>query len=74
MGWAKKRINPTVANHINRNFTAEFTRAVIKAVQQMPPPWKPKQKGRKGHDPKTVAIGCILKMVSTKPTMALKHI
>ena len=61
MGCAKKRINPTIANHINRNFTTKFTKAVIKAVQQIPPPWKPKQKGRKGHDPKNVAIGCILK-------------
>lgn len=28
----------------------------------MLPPWKPKQNGRKGHDPKTVAIGCLLKV------------
>lgn len=62
MGCAKKRINPKVTNHVNRNFTTEFTKAIIKAVQQMPPPWKPKQKGRKGHDPKTVTIGCILKI------------
>jgi transposase len=62
MGCAKKRINPTIANHINRNFTIKFTKAVIKAVKQIPPPWKPKQKGRKGHDPKTVTIGCILKI------------
>jgi transposase len=62
MGCAKKRINPTVANHVNRNFTTDFTKAVIKAVHQLSPPWKTKQKGRKGHDPKTVAIGCLLKV------------
>jgi hypothetical protein len=62
MGCAKKRINPTVANHVNRNFTADFTKAVIKAVHQLPPPWKSNKKGRKGHDPQTVAIGCILKV------------
>ncbi|MGF3554395.1 MAG: hypothetical protein ACQXXF_03835, partial [Thermoplasmatota archaeon] len=27
----------------------------------MPSPWKTKTKGRKGHDPKAVAVGCILK-------------
>jgi len=62
MGWAKKRINPTVANHVNRNFTADFTKAAVKAVHCMPPPWKLNKKGRKGHDPQTVAIGCILKV------------
>jgi len=62
MGCAKKRINPTVANHVNRNFTTEFTKAVIKAVRCLLPPWKPNRKGRKGHDPQTVAIGCLLKV------------
>jgi len=62
MGCAKKRINPTVANHANRNFTVDFTKAVIKAVRSIPPPWKLNKKGRKGHDPQTVAIGCILKV------------
>ncbi len=62
MGWAKKRINPTVANHVNRNFTADFTKAAIKAVHCIPPPWKPNKKGRKAHDPQTVVIGCILKV------------
>jgi hypothetical protein len=62
MGCAKKRINPTVANHVNRNFTTYFTRSVIKAVHQLPPPWKPKRRGRKGHDPRKVAVCCILKV------------
>jgi hypothetical protein len=62
MGCAKKRINPTVANHVNRNFTADFTKAVIKAVHQLQSPWKPNSKGRKGHAPQTVAIGCLLKV------------
>jgi hypothetical protein len=56
MGWAKKRINPTVANHVNRNFTADFTKAVIKSVCSMQPPWASNKKERKGHDPQTVAI------------------
>src|SRR4030042_1477614 len=62
MGCAKKRINPTVANHVNRNFTTDFTKAVIKAVYRLPPPWKHNKKGRKGHNPHMVAIGCILKV------------
>ena len=55
-------MNPTVANHVNRNLTTLFTRAVIKAVHRLPPPWQPNKKGRKGHNPKTVAIGCLLKV------------
>jgi len=62
MGCAKQRMNPTVANHVNRNFTTLFTNAVIKAVYQLPSPWQPKKRGRKGHDPRTVAIGCFLKV------------
>jgi transposase len=55
-------MNPTVANHVNRNFTTLFIRAVIKAVYQLPPPWPPNKRGRKGHNPKIVAIGCLLKI------------
>jgi len=62
MGCAKQRMNPTVANHVNRNFTTLFIRAVIKAVYQLPLPWQPNKRGRKGHNPKTVAIGCLLKI------------
>ena len=62
MGCAKKRINPKILNHVNRNFNKRYTKAVIKAVQQLPLPWKPNKKGRRGHDPKKVAAGCILKV------------
>jgi transposase len=55
-------MNPTVANHVNRNFTALFTWAVVKAVHRLPSPWQSNKRGRKGHDPKTVAIGCLLKV------------
>jgi len=62
MGCAKKRINPKILNHVNRNFNQCYTKAVIKAVKQLPIPWKTNGKGRKGHDPKEVATGCILKV------------
>jgi transposase len=62
MGCAKKRINPKIVNHVNRNFNLLYTKSVIKAVKQLPPPWKPNKKGRNGHDPKEVAAGCILKV------------
>jgi transposase len=62
MGCAKKRINPKILNHINRNFNHHYTKAVIKAVQQIPLPWKPNKSGRRGHDPKEVTTGCILKV------------
>ena len=62
MGCAKKRMNPRVVNHVNRNFVTLLAEMVIKAVNQLPPPWKPKNRGRKGYDPKLVAVCCILKI------------
>ncbi len=62
MGSAKKRINPKILNHVNRNFNQRYTNAVIKAVKQLPQPWKPSKKGRNGHDAKEVATACILKV------------
>lgn len=62
MGSTKKRINPKIVNYVNRNFTILFIKAVIKAVNQLQPPWKPKKLGRNGHDPKKVAVCCILKV------------
>jgi len=35
---------------------------VTKAVKQLPPPWMPKKKGRKGHISCEVVAGCILKV------------
>jgi transposase len=49
-------------NHINRNFNQRYTKEVIKAVKQLPPPWKPNKKGRRGHDPREAAASCILKV------------
>jgi transposase len=62
MGCAKKRINPKILNHVNRNFNQRYTKAVIKAVKHLPPPWKPNNKGRKGHNSREVTAGCILKV------------
>jgi len=62
MGCTKKRINPKVANHVNRNSAAVFTKMVIKAVRFLPPQWITNKKGRKGHNLQTVVIGCLLKV------------
>ena len=62
MGCAKKRIDPKILNHVNRNFNQSYTIAVIKAVKQLPLPWKPSKKGRNGHDPYEVASACIFKV------------
>jgi len=62
MGCSKKRIDPRILNYINRNFYSCFTKTVIKAVKQLPSPWEPCRLGRKGHDPKEVAVTCILKV------------
>ena len=62
MGCAKKRINPKIMNHVNRNFNELYAKTVIKAIKQLPLPWKPCKVGRNGHDIKEVATGCILKV------------
>jgi hypothetical protein len=51
MGCAKKRIEPKILNHVNRNFNELFTEQVIEAVKRLPSPWKQKKTGRKAHDP-----------------------
>jgi len=62
MGCAKKGIEHRILNHVNRNFNELYTKEVIKAVKQLPPPWQQKKKGRNGHDPREIAVGCILKV------------
>ena len=62
MGCAKKRIDPKILNHVNRNFNQSYTIAVIKAVKQLPDPWKFSKTGRNGHEPHEVASACILKV------------
>lgn len=62
MGCAKKRINPKIVNHVNRNFVTLFTKRVIKTVNKLPPPWKSNKLGRRGYDPRLVAICCIIKI------------
>ena len=62
MGCAKKRISPKILNYVNRNFNELYTKQVIKAVQQLPSPWRQSKLGRRGHESKEVATGCILKV------------
>jgi transposase len=62
MGCAKKRIEPKILNYVNRNFNELYTKQVIEVVKKLPSPWKSKKTGRKGHDPREVATGCILKV------------
>jgi transposase len=62
MGCAKKRIEPKILTHVNRNFNELYTKQVIEVVKRLPSPWKLKKTGRKGHDPREVVAGCILKV------------
>jgi transposase len=62
MGCAKKRIEPKISNYVNRNFNELYIKKVIEVVKKLPSPWKRKKKGQKGHDPREVAVGCILKV------------
>jgi transposase len=62
MGCTKKRIEPKILNYVNRNFNELYIKKVIEVVKQLPSPWKQKKTGRKSHDPREVAAGCILKI------------
>lgn len=66
MGKARHRVAPKVANHVNRNLESLSIRVVIKIVKKLPPPWMEKKRGRRPHNPKTVVICCILRILLGK--------
>jgi hypothetical protein len=62
MGKAKRKVNPKLLSHLNRNFHELFILAAIKAVKHSPPAWKQKLRGRKGWDPRIVTLCGVLKI------------
>lgn len=60
MGTARRRAAPRVVNHVNRNLEGLTVRLVVKTVYQLPPPWRRSRRGRPPHDPRVVAVCCIL--------------
>lgn len=82
MGKRYARINPTVANRVNRSIIERAIPVVRRAVYSLPNPWEVKRRGRPPHPPKLVVcllvLGAILglgydQMESTLNTNALVH-
>lgn len=61
MGNALKLINPTVRFRVDRNFLQLFTRELAKVVNKLEKPYEQPKTGRKGHNPRTVAVMWFLK-------------
>lgn len=66
MGKAQHRVAPEVANYVNRNLESLSIRVVNRTVKKLLPPWEKRERGRRPHNPKIVAICCILRMLLCK--------
>lgn len=63
MGKPIRRINPKIANYVNRHLLELSVKELKKIVLSLPEPWEQNSKGRPSHDPRIVAIFCILKVM-----------
>lgn len=66
MGVAKKRINPTIKNRVNRRLMRMASRKAKKIVEKLPEPWENKLTGRPPHESKVVVTMCVLKILLRK--------
>jgi transposase len=66
MGCTKRRVNSKLTAFVNRDLESLMKRTLVSIVRELPPPWKPKALGRRPHNPRTVAICCMLRI-------ALRH-
>jgi transposase len=55
-----------VTCRVNRDLESLTKRTLVSIVRELPPPWQVKPRGRRPHDPRTVAVCCILRV-------ALRH-
>lgn len=60
MGKPKRRMAPSVVNHVNRNLESLTFPIVVNAVKSIHAPWEPAKRGRKPHPPRVVVVCCIL--------------
>jgi transposase len=66
VGIAKKRMNPTIKNRVNRRLLRMCSRKAKKIVDKLPEPWETKALGRPPHEPKIVVTMCVLKILLRK--------
>ncbi|MCJ2540639.1 MAG: IS5 family transposase [Candidatus Thermoplasmatota archaeon] len=62
MGCAQRRVNPKLTCRVNRDLESLMKKTLVSVVKELPPPWKTKELGRRPHDPRTVAVCCILRI------------
>jgi transposase len=66
MGCAQQRVNSKLTAYVNRNLESLMKRTLVSVVREIPPPWTSRPLGRRPHDPRVVALCCILRV-------ALRH-
>jgi transposase len=64
MGAAHKRMNPAVAQQVNRAFDVLFIKCMAQAIQKLRSPWQPCRTGRPPHSPRVVVLCCLLKVMT----------
>lgn len=63
MGTPVRRINPRIANYVNRHLLELSVKEMKKVVFSLPKPWKQNKIGRPSHNPRIVVIFCMLKVM-----------
>ena len=66
MGCTQHRVNSKLTAYVNRDLESLMKRTLVSVIRELPPPWKARPLGRKPHDPRIVALCCILRI-------ALRH-
>jgi len=66
MGKSLKRMNPAVAQQVNRAFDALFMHCMARAIRKLRSPWQPCHTGRKPHSPRVVIFCLILKVMTCR--------
>jgi len=66
MGAPRKRMNPQVAQQVNRAFDRLFMDQVARAIKKIRAPWTPRHTGRPPHSPRVVIFCCILKVMTCR--------
>ena len=66
MGAPRKRMNPQVAQQVNRAFDALFMEQVARPIKKLQAPWNPCNTGRPPHSPRVVIFCCILKVMTCR--------
>ena len=62
MGCHQHRVDSRLTAYVNRNLESLMKRTMVSVVKELPPPWETRPLGRRPHDPRVVALCCILRV------------